>query len=426
MFNLDNIICFFSTCIAELVCVYCFKIISNQKEKKHWFYLFLIPFFSFIITLEFHYGLETINTISSLLSYFILYFFIFRKNSKEIFFYGMAIYIIALMIDIFTMFRTSITSKIFSNLDIIYIRAIDTLTMLIILMLILRLKKLNNFLKSLYNKIKNIKFPYLRILLLLNTIFTLGFTILYIMLGKNINEFQVYLYLLTISVIILVIVYINKEYNNYTLKETNEYLIKTNEFYINIVNDYRILKHNIIHQLNSVKTVSNKKAISLIDDLIKQYNENETDVHNIKKMPVGISGIVYEKIYSFNNKEIKLGIENSIESNIFDNLTPRSYNLLCEALGILMDNALQATVKTKEKILMIEMKESELNYQIKIINTFQDLLDLEKLGTIKYTTKNSGYGIGLFSLIGRRKLKLKTSIINDLFLNEIIIEKHLN
>ena len=138
MFNLDNIICFFSTCIAELVCVYCFKI-----------------FFSFIITLEFHYGLETINTISSLLSYFILYFFIFRKNSKEIFFYGMAIYIIALMIDIFTMFRTSITSKIFSNLDIIYIRAIDTLTMLIILMLILRLKKLNNFLKSLYNKIKN-------------------------------------------------------------------------------------------------------------------------------------------------------------------------------------------------------------------------------------------------------------------------------
>lgn len=426
MFNLNNIICFFSTCIAEFVCVYCFNLLSNKKEKKHWIYLIFIPLFSFISTLEFHYGLETINTISSLIAYFVLYFLIFRKNAEETFFYGMSIYIIALMIDIFTMFRTSITSKIFSSLDITVLRAIDTITMLIILILILRIKKLNNFLKSLYNKLKNIKFPYLRILLLLTTILSLSFTILYIMTGKNIGDIQVYLYILTISVLILVIVYINKEYTNYTLKETNEYFIKNNEFYINVVNDYRILKHNIIHQLNSVKTVANKKTITLIDDLINQYNENESDVHNIKKMPVGISGIVYEKIYLFNNKEIKLGIDNSIESNVFNSLTPRSYNLLCEALGILVDNALQATAKTKEKILMIEMKENELNYQIKIINTFQDLLDLEKLGTIKYTTKNSGHGIGLFSLIGRRKLKLKTSIINDLFLNEITIEKKLN
>lgn len=426
MFNLNNIICFISNCVVELIFVFCFNLLTRKKEKAHWTYLIFIPLFSFIITLEYHFGLKTINTITSLIFYLLLYFLIFRKNVEETFFYGMAIYIIALMIDIFTIFLTTVISKLFSNLDLIVLKTTETILMLTILILLLKMKKFNNFLRALYNKIKNIRFPYLRILLLLSNIFFLGFTILYSTIGRNIEDYHVHLFLLAISVIILIIVYVHKEYTNYTLKETNEYFIKNNEFYINVVNDYRILKHNIIHQLNSVKTVANKKTITLIDDLINQYNENESDVHNIKKMPVGISGIVYEKIYLFNNKEIKLGIDNSIESNVFNSLTPRSYNLLCEALGILVDNALQATAKTKEKILMIEMKENELNYQIKIINTFQDLLDLEKLGTIKYTTKSSGHGIGLFSLIGRRKLKLKTSIINDLFLNEITIEKKLN
>ncbi len=426
MFNLDNIICFFSTCIAELVCVYCFNILTNKNEKTHWIYLLCVPLFSIVVAIEYNYKLESLSTITSLISYFILYFLIFRKNSKETFFYGTAIYIIALMIDIFTMFRMLITSKIFPDLDVVILKTIDTVPMLIILILISRMKKFNTYLKSLFNKLKNIKFPYLRILLLLSTILSLSFTILYITLGKNFEDFQIYLYILTVSIIILMIVYINKEYNNYTLKETNDYLIKDNEFYITLLDDYRVFKHNIFHQLNGLKTVANKKTINLIDDIINEYNETSLDTPNIKKMPLGINRIIYEKMYYFKNKEIRLGVDNNIKSDLYNNLTPRSYNLLCEALGILIDNALQATSKTKEKILMIDMKEDELSYQIKIINTFEDLLDLEKLGTIKYTTKNSGHGIGLFSLIGRRKLKLKTSIINDLFLNEIIIEKHLN
>ena len=134
--------------------------------------------------------------------------------------------------------------------------------------------------------------------------------------------------------------------------------------------------------------------------------------------------ILYKKkIYGFENNELSIGIDNNINSNVYDELTPKSYNLLCEALGILLDNALEATEKTKEKILMIDMKETEESYHIKIINTFQTVLDIDALGTLKYTTKKTGHGIGLFSLIGRKKLKIKTSIINDLFFNEIIIEK---
>ena len=116
MFNLDDIICFFSNCIVELTFIFCFKKLNFNQEKKYLKYISLIPCFSLLITLEFHFGIEAISTITSLLSYFTLYFLIFRRNAKETFFYGMAIYIIALMIDIFTMFSISVISKIFPNL----------------------------------------------------------------------------------------------------------------------------------------------------------------------------------------------------------------------------------------------------------------------------------------------------------------------
>jgi len=421
---LNNIICYVTACTIQIVLLYGFKVLTNHKDKIYWKNMIFILLFAGIMTLENYYQLTLIQTMSSILIYFIMYYLVFRKKIKETIFYGTAIWILAAFVDFFIMLSVSLNSYVNMAVDTIIIRSLDTILMSIALILIFRIKRLGKWLRSLYQRIDKIKFPYLRVLLIFVIMFCLGILFLAIIQDPNLSKYNELLYILVLSVVILICLYFNKEYTNYTLKETNDYLIKNNEFYITVVNDYRILKHNIIHQLSGIKSVSNEEAIKLIDDLIESYNENTQSVHNIKKMPVGINGIVYEKIYNFNSKDLKLGIDNNIESNLFDNLTPRSYNLLCEALGILLDNALQATEKTVEKIIMIDMKETEYSYNIKIVNTFQDLLDLEKLGTMKYTTKNSGHGIGLFSLIGRKKLKIKTSIINDLFLNEIIIEKN--
>jgi hypothetical protein len=375
------------------------------------------------MTIEYHFELMTLNTLTSLFFYFILYYLLYRKEVFDTIFYGASICIIGMIIDILVMiFSTFVPFKFFS-LGLTEIRFIDTIFVETMLLFTLNSNHIKKWTAKLNKNMKKIKFPYLSFLLIMIVLISLGFTIYDLIQKFGLDSLSLGIYLLFFSVTIFLMMFLNREYNNYELKLTNEYLIKNNEFYLTIINDYRILKHNLIHQLNGVKSVSNKKGQDLINELIKEYNNNTKTVQDMKKMPMGISGIVYEKIYGFENSNLSIGIDNNINSNVFEMLTPKSYNLLCEALGVLLDNALEATEKTKEKILMIDMKETTEAYHIKIINTFKTILDIDSIGTLKYSTKKTGHGIGLFSLIGRKKLKIKTSIINDLFFNEIIVEK---
>lgn len=416
---LECVVYFVTVCLLELTLIYGFKRLTQHTRKVHKKYYLLIILFSGILTIEYYYKMSTLNSLTSMLCYLVLYYLLYRRSVKETVFYGTAIWIIGIIIDIIAMFG----SRLFQSYPLYMVRGVYTIIMEITFILIFHMKWLQKGIKKIYDKMNRSKFPYQELILIIVVLFSLGYTLYYLMIEKNIEETATSFCFLIVSVIILIFVYINREYNLYALKETNDFLIKDNEFYLNLLNDYRSLKHNIIHQLSGVKSVANKRASKLIEALIEEYNENTKNVQNIETMPVGINGIVYEKIYSFNNKELKVEVNNKITSNVFEGLTPRSYNLLCEALGILLDNALQATEKTKEKIVMIDMQETDLVYQIKVINTFQDELDIERVGTIQYTTKETGNGIGLFSLIGRKKLRIKTTIINDLFLNEIVIEK---
>lgn len=420
---LNLVIYFLLACIVQLSVSTGFKLITNHDKKVHYLsYLLIIPF-ALIMTLEYHFELMTLNTLTSLFFYFVLYYLLYRKDVFDIIFYGATISIIGMIIDILVMIFSTIIPFKFFSFGITEIRFIDTILVETVLLFTLNSNHIKKWSAKLHKNMKKIKFPYLSFLLIMIVLISLGFTIYDFIQKFGLNSLSLEIYLLFFSITIFLIMFLNREYNNYELKVTNENIIRNNEFYLTIINDYRMLKHNLIHQLNGVKSVSNEKGQELINDLIQEYNQNTKTIQNMQKMPMGISGIVYEKIYGFENNELSIGIDNNINSNVYDELTPKSYNLLCEALGILLDNALEATEKTKEKILMIDMKETEESYHIKIINTFQTVLDIDALGTLKYTTKKTGHGIGLFSLIGRKKLKIKTSIINDLFFNEIIIEK---
>lgn len=408
---------YFLSCIIQIVHIIAFKIISNHKEKIYWKYTPLVLITSFFTTLVNYINMNLVNSILSIIYIFTLYYLIFRKSLKQTIYYGFVIWITGMILDILLMFKNTLW---LTNLSNTIIRTIDTFIMAILIFSIVNLKVLKKSLNKLYEKIQKLNFSYFKLIFIVIIIILLTHILLKNTIQHSLdNEFALF----AIVVIALIYLYINNEYTIFSIRQTNKHLIKDNEFYLGIINEYRILKHNIIHQLNGVKSVSNKEATELIDDLIKKYNKKFQTTSNINKMPLGINGVTYEKIYNFNNPKIKLGIENKIETNIFDNLTPRSYNLLCEALGILLDNALEATSKSKEKIVMIDMDETEFVYSVKIINTFSTDLDIEKLGTINYSTKDTGNGIGLFSLFGRKKLKIKTSIINNLFQNEILIEK---
>lgn len=207
------------------------------------------------------------------------------------------------------------------------------------------------------------------------------------------------------------------------LKETNNLLSKNIDFYIKRINEYRILKHNLKSKLNGLKSVSNKKSIPYINELIEEYNDRMIIPKDIMEVPNGLNGIIYEKVYEFNNKDLQITVENKIKKEILKILTPKNYNLLCEALGVTLDNALEAASKSKDKIVYLKFNESKENIIIKIMNTFSGSIDLDKLGTINYSSKNLGHGLGLFSLLSKDNLKISTCIKNEFFINTILIPK---
>jgi sensor histidine kinase regulating citrate/malate metabolism len=212
-------------------------------------------------------------------------------------------------------------------------------------------------------------------------------------------------------------------YDEKIYKNTVDNLLDNNKYYLEVNNQDRVFKHNIIHRLNSIKSVGDKDANKLIDDLIDDYNLNSMPNMSIDILPNGINGIISRIIYGRKIDGLQIAVNNYLKSDLFSVLSPRKYNKLCESIGVCLDNALTATSSSKEKVLQVAILESKSSVIVKIINTFDSSLEVDKLGVMNYTTKKGGHGLGIYSLLGRKDVIVKTSIINDLFENQIIVKK---
>ncbi len=345
-----------------------------------------------------------------------------KLNNKDLIFYVVITWILGVVIDIMTMLIMSlwhITEHINEENNSIF-QSICTAVMILIYLLCAKSKFVNktiNKLKKLKNRINSF---YYKLIAIIAIYFILGL-ICFNNMGNK--EIPIIVLVIAISLLLILIIFIIQQFQINSLQENIILLTKNNEFYIEFIDKYRILKHNLISNLNSIKSVANEDTKTLINDLIRKYNKELKLPTNFKELPTGVNGIVYEKIYSHNIKNLDFSISNKIKNNIIEVLTPRDYNLFCEALGVTLDNALDALKESKEKILLLEFKEDENSLSLKIVNTFTGEIDIEKLGTKNYTSKKKGNGIGLFSILNNKRIKLITSIKSNKYSSIIMVNK---
>ena len=404
----------------QLVIFYFFDKLSDTKIKKSKSFYIVIAISSLIETF-------LLNTISSIFNgiisviYYIVVAKIFSKiKFKDTLLYFTIIWLFGILIDIFMMHLFNLISSFNINIDVLIFKLISTVLMALVLLILAKMSILKKFVNKIKKYVAKINMSYMYLIVILVVYLILeAITIL------NLQNNMIVVMVLIFSILLWLILlkFFSYQYDLIALKEMNRILIHNNEVYLKIIDEYRVFKHNLINQLLGVRSFSNQKAKLLIDDLIKKYNENVNLSVNINKMPNGVNGIIYEKISEKNIKGLQLAIDNKIENDLLNVLSPRSYNLLCEALGVTLDNAIDAVSKSKEKIIYLNFIEEEKNIIIKIMNSFEGAIDLEKIGELKYTTKKNGHGLGLYSLIGLKKLSIKTSIKNNIFINEIKIIK---
>lgn len=366
-------------------------------------------------------------TFLSILSFFIYFPFLFYCLNpipiKKSFFYIMIVWLYGIIVDIIFIL---ITSLVFYFLNYNYYKNNSEIISLFLtscvsvtLILFGKIPFIKRITKKIYYKISKIRYFDLALIVFSVFIIVAGLTMFFNIDKFNVNVFSVLFIILVMFDFILFINYrVNAEesakYLN-TLKENNE-------FYIKMEDENRIFKHNLVAKLLSIKSVSNTKSMGLIEDLIEQFNKSIDFSRNMKVIPYGLNGIIYQKLYPW-MKILKVEISNELDFDIFDMLKPRRYNVLVEKLVIALDNAIEACLKSEDKSLIINIYDDD-NICIEIENTFGNDIDLDLLGNKNYSTKGYKHGLGLFSAFRNNEASLTVKVVNNVFISRIIAKKH--
>ncbi len=350
---------------------------------------------------------------------------LFQTSWRETIICFIMIWVILFLIDVLTMFHmNSIELYNFDPLVVQIFKGLSSITMSILLILVAKFPFIIKGLSKLFKELNRITVQKAGVVLAIVLYFALG-TLCYRHMNNE-NDVVYLVIVLLVSVIsILVLLYlIYLNYEIVVLKSTNDIIGQNNETLLKTLNEYRIMKHNINNKLLGIKSVGNKDTRTMINEILKEYDSNKYLKSEIPFMPSGLNGFILEKFYAYADKNLKIQIDNNVKGKILDILGPKNYNLLCEALGVTLDNALESASQTKDKIIFLEFTETEKTVNIKVMNTFKGIIDTEKLGTIEYTSnKLNGHGLGLYSLFNKNTLYITTSIKNNFFRSEIKVDK---
>ncbi len=170
------------------------------------------------------------------------------------------------------------------------------------------------------------------------------------------------------------------------------------------VNDYtRCFKHdfnNIIQAIDGYIMLNDMAALQkYFSGLLKECNcMNSIDLLNNK-------GTENPAIYGVLLNKYKRAEENNINMNIdimvgLDKFKEKSY-VLSRMIGILLDNAIEATSECEEKIVNVQfIKEKNKNRNLIIIeNTYKNKnVDTNKIFEKNFTTKEGNSGLGLWKV----------------------------
>lgn len=400
-----------------------YKLAKCDKIKPKTIITFLVGVI--IITTIKYFDIKIISFCIFFIYYPILFWIMKKQPIKKLIYYVLTIWFIGIFMDLLSMSLMSLLHMIlaFDLLENwIFASITMSLTSFLCFILIARTNKIIILVEKIYNKITNIKYADLLILLLAIYVFISCYVILSSLPNLTID---ILLNLLIILFAIVFIFLIKYKINETEISKYLKNLKDNNDFYVSINDENRIFKHNLIAKLLSVKSVSNKKGMLLIDELIKEFNRNIDFSKNIKIIPYGLNGIVYQKLYVVKDK-INFYVNNNIQYDIFDVLKPLRYNVLIEKLSLVLDNAIEASSNSKDKIIYIDICEENDKIIIEIKNTFSSTIDLDIIGNKNYSTKGSKRGLGLFSALRNNEVTLKVNIINNLFICKLSVQKNKN
>lgn len=408
-------------------------VIVNRRHKNIMIDVLILLGFILLNILVFKYTTGTIKTIITCLLYSSLFFSIFKiKLSKSIF--TSIVYIILLVIpDLLTLGGAiyifdvskefcyeSLSGSIISNFSVLGI--------MIILTVSIRkpLKKLINYNLSTNKKI-----------IVMSSITLVMLAIFFYNLIKTF-EFNnnIITYLVIIVMLICILLYLFKQkIENEKISKKYDELLDVMKSYESDIEEQRTLRHETKNEFATIKCKlqdkeDNKTIIEYIDSVIGEKEKaGSTKYSKFKYLPSnGLKGFFYYKFIEAEKKgiSVSVNISKQIENSFLKDIETKDFKDLARIIGVYLDNAIEASSTSEYKKLGIEMYLIKEKIEIIITNTFNNEINLDKIGKESFSTKGKHRGHGLLLvnkiLSENNKFEAKNEIRGNIYIQSLKIK----
>lgn len=375
-----------------------------EKRTKIWYILFgAILFISTIL-------IQTPFRILFHIAIFSFIFYLSNKNlSKTI--TAVLFYLFSLMvIECFCSVILLITKIEFTN-SIFYI------TNIIISLLSYVLIRTRLFMQ-LWSIFKNKIQKYNILIIILLLIFC------YITIGYRYNIINISILFIIISILIYLL--IKEISHSYFIKIETEKILEYVKKYEKEIDEFRIKQHEFKNTLICIKGMvsSNKDAVKFIDSILNDEGKEDYDVlKDVMKVEISpIKGLIYNKLLICKQNDIYsvLNIDSGISFKKIKKIDSNTLKDITVVLGVLLDNAIEASIKTVEKSLSIYLYNEDDKFIFQISNTFSESFNVDLLCKQGYSTKGKGRGYGLAlakkTIDKNKNLDIKSEIRDDVFI----------
>lgn len=218
-------------------------------------------------------------------------------------------------------------------------------------------------------------------------------------LGSGINY-----YINAGMVIFIIASFVYVIYNKFQMQaiedkynESMEYVLR----YEKIINEQGKKNHEYNNQLMVIKGYINKpeRLSEYLDEVIGEHKTGQN--YTVKQLGFlpdgGVKGLLYHKLSKMEDNNIKyyLYVDQNLKDKDIESFDLKTYRDLTKLLGVFLDNAIDAALKSEEKEIEVELKDKDDCLLLTISNTYDKNTDINKVGKSGFTTKGVGHGFSL-------------------------------
>lgn len=211
-------------------------------------------------------------------------------------------------------------------------------------------------------------------------------------------------YICILIIIFVVVSFVYVIYNKFQRQaiedkynESMEYVLR----YEKIINDQGKKNHEYNNQLMVIKGyINNPERLSeYLDEVIGEHKTGQN--YTVKQLGFlpdgGVKGLLYHKLSKMEDNDIKyyLYVDQNLKDKDIESFDLKTYRDLTKLLGVFLDNAIDAALKSEEKEIEVELKDKDDCLLLTISNTYDKNTDINKVGKSGFTTKGVGHGFGL-------------------------------